>query len=272
MPGPTPTTAEAQFHGQQRPTTEKTTLLRFNDREDVERLFDDSDDIAAVIYEPVMANAACIMPADGYLEHVQAVARRHGALLIADEVLMGFRLQNGLTSHVFGLDPDLATVGKAVASGIATSAVAGRTEILERYHARMGVRAGTFSGNPVACAAIEATMARLAGLDYPALIRRGDELRSFIERSFADAGLDVRTSGFGTVFSVWFSSEIPADYEAAQAMADNERSMALHLQLRQHGALVMPSPYGRLYVSFAHDEEALGLLREAFVKAAQAMR
>ena len=265
------TMAEARFHDQHRPTTEKTTLLRFNDFADVDRLFDDNDDIAAILYEPVMANAACIVPVEGYLKHVEAVARRHGALLIADEVLMGFRLQNGLTSHLFGLNPDLATVGKAVASGVAAAAVVGREPILERYQEMKGLRAGTFSGNPIACAAIEATMSQLAHVDYPALLQRGDVLRAFIEQTFIDAGLEVRTSGFGSVFSIWFGHDVPADYEAAQAMADQNRSMAMHLALRTHGVLVMPSPYGRLYVSFAHDDEAMELMRDAVTKAAKLM-
>lgn len=264
-------TDEARFHDQARPSTEKTTLLRFNDRADVERLFDENDDIAAVLFEPMMANADCIMPAPGYLAHLQAVARRHGALLIADEVLMGFRLAPGLTSHAFGLDPDLATLGKAFASGVATAAVAGRAGIMDRYHAMGGPRAGTFSGNPVACAAVEASMQRLDAMDYPGLLARGDAFRAFIEQSFAAAGHAVRTSGYGTVFSLWFGSEVPAEYEAAQALLDGERSLALHHLLREHGVLVMPSPYGRLYISFAHDAGAFEQMRHAFTRAAAAL-
>lgn len=265
-------TPEARFHDQSRPTSDRITLLRFNDFADVERLFDDDHDIAAVLYEPMMANAACLMPAEGYLQHVQEVARRHGALLIADEVLMGFRLHNGLTSHHFGLDPDLATVGKAVASGIASSAVVGRAAVLDRYQALKGLRGGTFSGNPVACAAIEATMAQLAMADYPALIKRGDALRAFIETTLKEEGIAVGTSGFGTVFSLWFGSDVPRDYEAAERLIDAEASMSFHLHLREHGMLVMPSPYGRLYVSFAHDEEAFALMHGAIRGAARAMR
>lgn len=262
---------EAAFHDQHRPSNGRTTLLRFNDPDDVDRLFADNDDIAAVLYEPMLANAGCLMPAPGYLAHVQDVARRHGALLIADEVLMGFRLHAGLASHLFGLDPDLATLGKAMASGIATAAVAGRAAVMDRYHALGGPRAGTYSGNPVACAAIEATMAALAVADYPALLTRGDALRTSIEASFADMGISIRAVGFGSVFSLWFAPAPPASYDDAQRMADPDRSMALHLHLRAQGMLVMPSPYGRLYVSFAHDDEAFALMRAAIGAAARAM-
>ena len=264
-------TPDAGFHDQHRPSNGRTVLLRWNDFADVERLFAGHNDIAAVLFEPVLANAACLMPAPGYLAYVQAMARRHGALLIADEVLMGFRLHPGLTSHRFGLDPDLATVGKAVASGMATAAVVGRAAVLDEFQARKGVRAGTFSGNPVACAAVEATLERLELADYSALLGRGDALRTAIEQTFGDAGHTVRTSGFGSVFSLWFTPEIPTDYAAAERLADPATFLALHLRLREHGALVMPSPYGRLYVSFSHDDEATGLLRHAFTGAAAAL-
>lgn len=210
------------------------------------------------------------MPAPGYLAHVQDVARRHGALLIADEVLMGFRLQAGLTSHLFGLDPDLTTLGKAMASGIATAAVAGRAEVVDRYHALGGPRAGTYSGNPVATAAVEATMAALAVADYSALLQRGYALRLFNEASFAELGMQVRANGFGSVFSLWFGQTAPGTYVEAERMAAPDRSMALHLHLRTHGMLARPSPYGRMYVSFSHDDEAFGLMRTA-AAAAQAI-
>lgn len=255
---------ETSFDDQRRPDNGRTTVLRFNDFADVDRLFNDHDDIAAILYEPMLANAACLVPAPGYLEHVQAVARGRGALLIADEVLTGFRLHNGLASHYDRLDPDLATIGKAVASGIATSAVAGKPGVLDEFMARKGVRGGTFSGNPVACAAIEATLGQLGRQDYPGLLARGDGLRRAIERGFADAGVVAVTSGFGSVFSLWFASTPPMSYEAAHRLADTDRAMALHLALRAAGVLTMPSPWGRIYVSFAHDDQAVGLLRDAF--------
>lgn len=264
------TTPEAAFTGA-RPANERVTLLRFNDFDDVERLFAEHDDIAAVVYEPMLANAACLMPAAGYLQHVQEVARRHGALLIADEVLMGFRISPGLTSHAYGLDPDLVTVGKAVGSGIPVAAVIGRTEIMERFHAAKGLRGGTFSGNPVACAAIEATLPALDAADYPALQARGDDLRAQIARDFAAQGITVSTSGYGNVFSIWFAEEAPSDYETARQLADPARSMQLHLALRRHGVLAMPSPYGRIYTTFAHDDEAFAILHDAFSAAASEM-
>ncbi len=265
-------TADAAFTDGARPSNDRVTLLRFNDFSDVERLFAEHDDIAAILYEPMLANAACLMPAEGYLEHVERVARAHGALLIADEVLMGFRLHAGLTSHLLGLDPDIATLGKAVGSGVAVAGVIGRGAIMDGFHAAHGLRGGTYSGNPVGCAAVRATMELLPEQDYPALLSRGDVLRRGITEAFGDEGIALSTSGYGNVFAIWFAHEAPHDYAAAARAADGERSLALHLALRREGVLVMPSPFGRHYLTFAHDDAALEELGAAFRKAAAALR
>lgn len=264
--------AESSFPGNARPETDRVSLLRFNDAEDAERLFAERDDIAAVLVEPVLANAGCVMPAPGYLLQLQAIARRHGALLIADEVLMGFRLHAGLTAHAMGLDPDLATLGKAIGSGIAVAAVAGRPEIMRAFADGSAVRAGTYSGNPLACAAVTATMDMLDAADYPALLARGEALRAAIVEAFAAQGQAVSTSGHGDVFTLWPAAEPPRDYAEARRLLRPDWSAALHAELRRRGVLVMPSGYGRLFLSFAHDQAVLDGMAEAFRDAARALR
>lgn len=264
--------AESSFPGNARPETDRVSLLRFNDAEDAERLFAERDDIAAVLVEPVLANAGCVMPAPGYLLQLQAIARRHGALLIADEVLMGFRLHAGLTAHAMGLDPDLATLGKAIGSGIAVAAVAGRPEIMRAFADGSAVRAGTYSGNPLACAAVTATMDMLDAADYPALLARGEALRAAIVEAFAAQGQAVSTSGHGDVFTLWPAAEPPRDYAEARRLLRPDWSAALHAELRRRGVLVMPSGYGRLFLSFAHDQAVLDGMAEAFRDTARALR
>jgi glutamate-1-semialdehyde 2,1-aminomutase len=254
---------EALLQGNQRPAANGTVLLRFNDPADTEALFAEHDDIAAVLVEPVMANAGCVMPQSGYLQHLQDTARRHGALCILDEVLMGFRLHPGLTSHLMGLQPDLATVGKAIGSGIAVAALLGRADIMAAFTDGRAQRAGTYSGNPVACAAVLATMTELDRADYAELLARGDRFRATIEAAFHAVGRPLSSSGYGSVFTLWFDDNPPQDYAAAHRIARPDLSLALHLALREHGALVMPSCFGRLYLSFAHDDEALAVLAAA---------
>jgi glutamate-1-semialdehyde 2,1-aminomutase len=259
---------EAVFEDGKRPQTDRTILLRYNDFADVERLFSESSDIAAVILEPMLANAGCIMPAPGYLKHVQDVAHKHGALVISDEVLMGFRLYPGMAGLREGLTPDLAAVGKAIGSGVPVSAVVGKPHILAAFEEGRVLRGGTFSGNPLACAAVTSTLGQLDQVDYEQLIARGDRLRRSIVSIFEMHGLTVTTSGYGNVFGIWLSTKAPTSYEEALAFANPTFSQDLHLMLRAFGVLIMPSPYGRVYLSFEHSDTVVDEMKVAFNQAA----
>ncbi|WP_175760052.1 aspartate aminotransferase family protein [Burkholderia anthina] len=263
--------AEARFKPGQRPANDFVTVIRYNDFDDVDQVFAEFNDIAAILVEPMLANAACIPAVEGYLAHLQATAHKHGALLVCDEVLMGFRLHAGLTSHMYGIDPDLVSVGKAIGSGIAVSAVVGKAEYMRVAEEGRALRGGTFSGNPVACAAVLATMPALDSSDYHALRVRGDSLRASIVESFRRNGRAVSTSGYGNVFSIWFSDEPPTTYDEGLALVNSELSMALHLHLRREGILVMPSPYGRMYLSFAHDDAVVNEMKQVFDRVAEEM-
>lgn len=259
---------EAAFTSDKRPTTERTTLLRYNDFDDVERLFADDPQIAAVVLEPMLANAGCIMPTAGYLKHVQDVAHANGALVICDEVLMGFRLYPGMAGLREGLTPDLATVGKAIGNGVPVSALVGKPEVLRGFEEGRVARGGTFSGNPMACAAVTTTLAQLDVSDYEQLIARGEKLRRAIETIFVARGIPVTTSGYGTVFGIWLGTHAPVSYEEALTIANPAFSKALHLALRESGVLMMPSPYGRIYISFEHSDIVIEEMKVAFEKAA----
>ena len=262
------TSKEASFSDGKRPSTERTTLLRFNDFDDVERLFAEDSNIAAVILEPMLANAGCIMALPGYLKHVQDVAHRHGALVISDEVLMGFRLYPGLAALQAGLDPDIASVGKAIGNGVPVSAVVAKPHIFAGFEEGRVIRGGTFSGNPMACAAVTTTLAQLDSVDYPQLIARGDALRGAIESIFKSHGITVSTSGYGNVFGIWLGAVVPSTYEQAAQIANSSFTKALHLALREAGVLIMPSPYGRLYISFDHTDHVIEQIKTAFEHAA----
>jgi len=263
--------SEASLLFNERPRSARTTLLRFNDFDDVERLFEENGDIAAVLMEPMLANAGCILPVPGYLKHVENVARRNGAAVILDEVLMGFRTCMGLTGQSMGVEADLATVGKAIGSGIAVAGVVGTLEIMASCETGRVMRAGTYSGNPVATAAVKATLGQLSNCDYSELAARGERFRSGIERAFAASGILVATSGYGTVFNVWFSQAAPESYVEATDKLDERRSLVLHEALRRRGLIAMPSPYGRMYLSFAHDDAIVDEMVRIFSEAAVAM-
>lgn len=255
---------EASMSANQRPVRKGTALLRFNDLADFDQLLAESDDIAAIIVEPVLANAGCIVPDRSYLAQLAASARARGILIIADEVLMGFRLHAGLSSDRFGLKPDLAAVGKAIGSGFVVAAVVGKPEVMGVFESNKANRQGTYNGNPVACAAVIATLAQLRSLDYASMEERGDLLRQAIISSFGRRGVAVSTSGFGQVFTVWPTEAAPRSYAQAQACFDQGFIMAMHRHLRDAGLLSMAPPFGRHYLSAAHDREILGAMELAF--------
>ncbi|APW39661.1 aspartate aminotransferase family protein [Rhodoferax koreense] len=263
--------AEAKMAATERPAQGDTLLLRFNDSQDVERLFEDCDDIAAVVLEPMMANAGCILAAPGYLHHVALVARSKGALVIMDEVLMGFRLHAGLASHLLGIQPDLATVGKAIGNGVAVAALVGTQEVMAAFENRGVTRAGTYNGNPVACAAVKAAMHALDRVDYAALQQSGNDLRQHTVDAFAREGVQVCTSGYGTVFTIWRGPNPPSNYREAARMSDADFTARLHVALRRNGVMSMFSTYGRHYLSARHDDDVLQRWAGATASAAREM-
>ncbi len=259
-------TPEAAMRSPERPVSDRFALLRYNDEEDLQSLFREREDIAAILVEPVLANAGCILPAPGYLERLQKAARENGVLVISDEVLTGFRLHNGLASDLLGLTPDLATVGKAIGSGFAVSAVIGTDEVMAAVSDGRVSTAGTYNGNAVACAAVASTVERLERLDYRAMMRRGERLRRAIEAAGKSMGLPLATSGYGSVFTIWFAETPPTTYAEALALQRPDLTAELHLALRRRGVLTMPSPLGRWFLSAAHDDAVI----EALIAAASA--
>jgi glutamate-1-semialdehyde 2,1-aminomutase len=254
-----------------RPVRAGMTLIRWNDAADLEALFQERDDVAAVLIEPMLANAGCLAAEPGYLARVGEIARRHGAMVIADEVLMGLRLHPGPSSLRLGLDADLVTLGKAIGSGVPVAAVLGTEAAFAAVVDGRAARAGTYHGNPLVTAAVIATMDTVRGLDHAALLRRGDALRRSISDSFARRGLPVSTAGVGSVFSLWFSDQPPTRYTEASALARPDLSLRLHLELRRQGVVTIPGPFGRIFLSFAHDDPTIDRVAEAFDRAAGAV-
>ncbi|MFN1232498.1 aspartate aminotransferase family protein [Enterobacter hormaechei] len=262
-------TTEADFSPEKgRPSNNSFTVFRYNDFSDIEQLFETQNDIAAVLIEPMLANAGCILAAKGYLEHVRQIAHHYGALLICDEVLMGFRRHAGLTSHLMGIQPDIVTVGKAIGNGVPVAAVVSKPEIAENFEKNKVLRGGTYSGNPLAAQATISTLNVLQKADYEMLTRRGERLMKGIQEIFADNGIAVTLTGYGNVFTVWRGNKAPATYAESLDIADNNFSCDLHLELRREGVLIMPSPYGRLYISFDHDDAVIDEMLSAFSKVA----
>lgn len=229
----------------------------WNDIESVERLFaEHGNEIAAVIAEPVLCNSGSLMPAPGFLEELARLARAHGALLVFDEIITGFRMSAGGAQGAFGVVPDLATFGKAMGGGLPLSAIAGRAEIMDLLSQGEVAFGGTFNGNPVSLAAAHATLTELArggGELLREANRLGRLLMEGLEHAAARAGVPMRVTGFGAAFSVHFTE---LDHLSCYRDCLRDDAERLHRFLRgllDEGIYLLPD--GRFYVSAAHGED-----------------
>lgn len=228
-------------------------MLAWNDVEVVERLLSDrSDEIAAIITEPAMLNAGSIEPADGYLEGLRAACDRHGVALIFDEVISGFRVALGGAAERYGVTPDLATYGKAMAGGWPVAALAGKERFMEGFGTAVVNHSGTFNASVMACAATAATVKRLTDdPPYPELERLGTRLQAGLRGLAAEHGLDVNVQGLPMAFHVGFGTGPVTDY-ASLTRLDLAGYAAFAQVLVEHGIWV--TGRGIWYLSAAHTE------------------
>ena len=231
-------------------------IAAWNDRDAVERIFSrHSAEIACVICEPLLSNSGCIPPEPGFLQFLREITRRHGALLIFDEVITGFRIDLRGGQGYYGVTPDLATYAKAIAAGLPLSALAGEAEIMELVASGRVVHAGTMNGNPLVLAAAKATLDILSynnGAAYNPLRTRSDRLRQELQQLLAQAGYRVVTSGVGPVFQLSFMDQPPRNYRDT-LQANRDLYSDFSLALLDEGVLVLPD--GRWYVSIAHSDD-----------------
>jgi glutamate-1-semialdehyde 2,1-aminomutase len=216
------------------------------------------NEIAAIITEPILCNRCCLMPRPSYLEGVRRLATDHKVVLIFDEVITGFRVAPGGAQELFGVVPDLATFGKAVAGGFPLSVLAGKREIMELIERRRVLHAGTFNGNPVSLAAARATMDVLDAEDGSALKRvesNGHFLIQGLRDIAATAGIPILVNGVGSAFHVAFTTQQELlDYRDTLSCDLTARDQFLEAMLFR-GIYLLPD--GRWYVSTAHTDEDL---------------
>jgi len=231
-------------------------VVQWNDRAHVNEVFaSHSNEISAVICEPILCNSGCIPPEPGFLEFLREITHQHHSLLIFDEVITGFRLHLAGAQGLYGITPDLATYAKAIGSGAAVSALAGKSEFMDLIATGKVVHAGTLNGNPIALSAVNATLQTLAqnnGAGYAGLKTRSDRLRSGLDSLLRTHGFQVVSSGYGAVFQLSFM-ERPARNYRETMVASKSLYSDFALALLDEGVLVLPD--GRWYVSFAHSDE-----------------
>ena len=246
-------------------------VLTWNDPESFCRLMEErGDEVAAVITEPAVLNTGCILPEPGYLELLRAETRKHGALLIFDEVITGFRFCRGGGQEWFGVMPDLTTLAKGLGGGFPVAAVGGSREVMGMIAEGRYSHSGTYNANVVQCAAVAATMDLLDDPEWYARQRAlGDRLAQGLRTLAAEAGLPVLVEGLGTVFQLWFSDRPIRNWRDAERYADETLFTRWYQEMLLRGVLFHPSQFENMFVSMVHTDadidETLAKAAEAFM-------
>jgi glutamate-1-semialdehyde 2,1-aminomutase len=239
-----------------------TLVVPYNDLDAARAVFDErGGQIACVIVEPVAANMGVVPPADGFLQGLRDLCTGHGALLIFDEVITGFRIGYGGAQERFGITPDLTTLGKVMGGGFPCAAFGGRAEVMERLAPTGPVyQAGTLSGNPVAVAAGTAALDLARSEDpYPRLERTAQDLTAGLAEAFR---VPVTINRAGSLCSVFFTEEPVRDFTDAQA-ADHERYARFFHHLLARGIALPPSGYELWTLGTAHGPDEVERIVEA---------
>jgi glutamate-1-semialdehyde 2,1-aminomutase len=230
-----------------------TILVAWNDRSEVEEAFAiHGEDIAAVICEPVAANMGVVPPEPGFLSFLRDITHRHGALLIFDEVITGFRLARGGAIQWSGVIPNLVTLGKVVGGGFPLAAFGGSCEIMSQLAPEGPVyQAGTLSGNPVAVAAGRAQLAHLDDDAFTRLDALANRLIDGLANAFADAGVSARLQRVNSLFGVGFAQGPVRDFAGARSCDHGRYARFFHGMLAR-GHYLAPSGYEAVFLSLAH--------------------
>jgi len=241
----------------------------FNDLAAVEALFAANEgQIAAIIVEPVAGNMGLVPPQPGYLAGLRELTVRHGALLIFDEVMTGFRVALGGAQALYGIAPDLTCLGKVIGGGLPVAAYGGRRELMEQIAPSGPVyQAGTLSGNPLAMAGGLTTLRALTqpGV-YEGLGAMADALAGAVRDGAAAAGIPVQATAVGSMWGFFFAEQPVTDYASAKT-ADTARYARFFHALLDTGIYMAPSQFESAFVSTAHNAETLAATREAFTAA-----
>ena len=231
-------------------------ILPWNDVEALRATLErEGDDVAAVLSEPIMCNTGCILPQPGYLEAMRELTAAHGALLIFDEVITGFRIGLAGAQGHYGVTPDLSVFAKGLGGGFPIAALGGRRDVMALVAEGRVSIAGTYNANGIAVSAANAALDELArpGM-YEGLFAVSDRLREGLQRLVSDLRIPAHVVGIGPVFQIWFTDRPIHSYRDAARNADHGAFRLWWEGMLGRGVLFHPGAYENLFVSFAHTE------------------
>ena len=238
---------------------QETITVPFNDADALTRVFDEHGaTIAAVIIEPVVGNMGCVTPRAGYLGEVRDLTSRHGALLIFDEVMTGFRLARGGAQELYDVTPDITTLGKIIGGGLPVGAYGASRDLMNHVAPAGPVyQAGTLSGNPLAMTAGLTTLRRLRDpAVYAQLERAGARLVAGLSRAAGDAGLETSTNRVGSMWTTFFTGDAVTDWTSANGSDRTLYGKFFHAMLAE-GVYLAPSQFEAGFIGLAHTDELI---------------
>lgn len=249
---------------------ENTLNARFNDIKSVEEIISNNkDQIAAIIIEPVVGNMGCIPPVNNFLQNVRNLCTKEKIILIFDEVMTGFRLAPGGAQELYGITPDLTTLGKIIGGGLPVGAYGGKKEIMQMVSPNGPMyQAGTLSGNPLAMAA-GYEMLSIISQDktvYKILEERSAQLENGMRETLKKFSLNYRINRVGSMFTLFFTDKDVIDYDSAKT-SDTKKFALFFNEMLKSGIYLAPSQFEAAFVSSAHTEEDIEKTNRAFAEA-----
>ena len=254
--------------GVPRALAEETITVPFNDEEQLRKAFAAHSDIAAVIIEPVVGNMGCVPPVPGYLEAVREITKANKTLLIFDEVMTGFRVARGGAQEIYGIAPDITTLGKIIGGGLPVGAYGGSKELMNNVAPAGSVyQAGTLSGNPLSMTAGLLTLRRLRDKSiYEQLERASAKLCDGVAEAARNAGIPTTTNRVGSMWTTFFTNEPVVDWDSANK-SDRARYGKFFHAMLDEGVYLAPSQFEAGFVSFTHTDNVIERTIEAARKA-----
>jgi glutamate-1-semialdehyde 2,1-aminomutase len=252
---------------------QNTITVPFNNVAALEKVFAEHADIAAVIIEPVVGNMGCVPPREGYLEAVRTLTKQHGTLLIFDEVMTGFRLARGGAQELYGISPDITTLGKIIGGGLPVGAYGGSKDLMNNVAPAGPIyQAGTLSGNPLSMTAGIVTLRRLRNKAiYQQLETATATLCEGLKQAAQQAGIETVTNRVGSMWTSFFTAGPVVDWDTANR-ADRKRFGLFFHEMLNEGVYLAPSQFEAGFVSIAHTpdviEKTITAARNAFQRLA----